>query len=98
MIPYNVPPGGTVYIDRIEIFPSQSPVYSKSQLGGSYLDNFQALDSQTGPLDFTFFTTDPITNEFLFINTLYATSNGRTFGTNDSGWQRAGRLADQRNQ
>lgn len=79
-------------IDRIEVFPTLQPVYV-NELIGSYIDNFQAVDSQTGPLDTSLFTTDPITNEFLFINSLYITSVGRTFQTNDTagsepdGWQ-----------
>lgn len=91
ILPANVPPGETVYIDRIEIFPDENPVYA-NQLGASYLDNFQAVDSQTGAIDVSLLSTDPITNQFKFINTLYATTQGITVSTNDvageepSGW------------
>lgn len=91
VIPYNIAPGQTVYLDRIEIYPSQQPVYA-NQLGVSYIDNFQQLDSQTGALDTSLYSSDPLTNQFKFINTLYMTTKGLTLSTNDvagsepSGW------------
>lgn len=90
--PVNLVPLGNVYVDRIEIYPANEPTYG-SQLIGSYLDNFQAVDAQTGPIDISFFTPNPITNHFRFLSSLYITSIDRTFSTTDnassepSGWQ-----------
>ncbi len=85
VFPVNLPASGTFYVDRIEIFPTEDPIYS-SQLSASYIGNPQAVDSQTGVLDVSFLTNEPITNEFVFANanSLYITTDSHLFSTQDS--------------
>lgn len=91
VFPANLPAGGSFFIDRIEIFPTEDPIYS-SQLSASYIQNPQAVDSQTGALDVSLYTTDPLTNCWEFLNVLYMQTASRTFSSQDtagsepSGW------------
>lgn len=72
--------GGHVFIDRIEIYPAVQPVY-QAQLAGSYIENYQAVDAQTGTLDTLEFTYENQTNAFRFLQSLYITTESHTFTT-----------------
>ena len=70
--------GAVIYVDRIEVYPNDQPVYS-SQLAASYVQNPEAVDSVTGIIDLSEKTTDPITNCFRFLDSTYVTTASRTF-------------------
>lgn len=78
LYPLDVNAGGTVFIDRIEPYPTLTPVYS-SQIAFSYEANPQSVDSQTGIVDIALLTNDPITNEYLFIDSFYVTVRNHTY-------------------
>lgn len=88
--PMNIVNGATLYIDRIEVFPTSQPVYT-NQVAVSYAGNLEAVDSVTGILDISNYTTDPIRNILRFVDTVEIWTDDRTFATTDgtgepSGW------------
>lgn len=91
IVTQNVPAGGIIYVDRIEVYPAVQPVYSH-QLIGSYIENYQAVDAQTGVLDTSEFSYEAQTNAFRFLQSLYITTENHTFTTSTdptnepSGW------------
>jgi hypothetical protein len=99
LYPNNLPGNATLFVDRIEIFPTESPIYA-SQLSASYLLNNgvlgdpQCVDSVTGIIDASLFTTRPLTDQFVFPNnnSLYFATEDRLFqtqvtaGSEPSGW------------
>lgn len=99
LYPVDLPAGGTWFIDRIEMFPTSSPIYS-TQLNVSYLLNNGVLgdprcvDSRTGIVDASLFTTRPLNDAFVFPNnnSLYFGTDERLFqtqvsaGNEPSGW------------
>ena len=91
LYPLNLPAGGTVYVDRIEIYPAINPVWG-TQLIGSYIENYQAVDAQSGPIDTSEYTYELQTNAFRFLPNLYITTDSHTFSTSvsegePSSWQ-----------
>lgn len=99
LYPLNLPGNATLFVDRIEIFPTSSPIYS-TQLSASYLLNNgvlgdpQSVDSVTGIIDASLFTTRPLKDVFVFPNnnSLYFGTDERLFqtqvaaGSEPSGW------------
>ena len=43
----NLPNGADIELDRLEVFPTEAPVFS-TRLRASYVDNFEAFDNVTG--------------------------------------------------
>ena len=91
VFPFSLPSAGTVYIERVEVFPAVQPVY-QNQIIGSYIQDYQSVDAQTGPIGVQLDAQDYLTNEFRFLDRLYMTSTRRTFytsttaGSEPSGW------------
>lgn len=78
--PLNLTAGADVEIDRIEIFPTQQPVYT-GQVIGSYFENSEAVDNETGPVSIAQWTSEPATNHFYlkFTKNYYITTATQTF-------------------
>jgi hypothetical protein len=74
--------GSGVVIDRIEVFPTDTPAYG-SQLAVSYAGNPEAIDSVTGILDVSEFTSQPITDHYRFGDELYIKTLSHTFSVQD---------------
>jgi hypothetical protein len=99
LYPVNLPGNATLFVDRIEPFPTESPIYS-TQLSASYLLNNgvlgdpQCVDAITGRIDASLFTTRPLKDQFVFPNnnSLYFATEERMFqtqvaaGSEPSGW------------
>lgn len=80
----NLPIGGDVQIDRIEVFPTEQPVLS-TQLTASYANNLEAFDVVTGVIDMAVQNQQPITNAFTLFDNLYALKSNSLFETQDNG-------------
>jgi hypothetical protein len=79
--------GANVLIDRIEVFPTNQPVYA-TQCNASYAQNFEAIDSITGIIDTSNFTAEAQTDIYVFLELLYIKTATKTFalnGANQSG-------------
>jgi hypothetical protein len=81
-----------IEIERIDVFPTEEPIYT-TQLAASYVENYEAIDGVTGKIDTSAFTSQPQTNAFEWLDTLYIATTGRTFQTRDNattepaGWE-----------
>lgn len=69
--------GQNCVVDRIEVFPTEQPVYT-GQIAVSYLEDPESIDSQTGVLDISSFTSAPATNIFKFLDVFYMATISRT--------------------
>lgn len=79
----NIPNNTNIEIDRIEPFPTNTPVLT-NQLRGSYEGNFEAFDGVTGNLGATQ-NQQPIRNAFELFDNLYIVKTGSMFTTVDNG-------------
>lgn len=79
-----MPDGASITIDRIEPFPTASPVLS-TQLRASYFDNFEAFDQVTGNLGVGAQNQQPVTNAFSLFDNLYAVKTHSFYSTTDNG-------------
>ena len=82
--PLNLQINGDVEIKRIEIFPTNQPTYSTS-LGASYVDNYEAIDGVTGPIDFSEYNNQPVRAAFRLFDTLYICKSSSMSSTQDNG-------------
>ena len=76
--------GSTLVVDRIEVFPTQQPVYTL-QVAASYADNTEAIDGLTGAIDTSILSSQPETNHFIFLNKYFITTRSKTFSPIQSG-------------
>jgi hypothetical protein len=80
----NILNGGDVMIDRIEPYPTDSPIFS-TQLRASYFNNFEAFDQVTGNLGVAQQNQQPVTNAFELFDNLYVVKSGSFVSTRDNG-------------
>lgn len=87
-----VPNGAAVLVDRIEIFPTLTPYYER-QAAVSYAADYESIDSVTGIVDVSEYTSERIRNVNNFVeNELYLATLRHTFApsptdSEPSGWQ-----------
>ena len=80
----NFKAGAIVTIDRIEPFPTENPVLS-TQILGSYVNNFEAFDVNTGKVDASIQNQQPIKSAFTLFESLYAVKSSSLVETEDNG-------------
>ena len=80
----NLPDGGDVEIDRLEVFDPEQPVLS-TQLRGSYFDNFEAFDGVTGNLGVAVQNQQPVKTCFTLFDNLYIVRSRSLCSTTDNG-------------
>src|ERR1700722_18519994 len=80
----NIPNGGDVLIDRIEIYDLSQPVLS-GQLRASYEGNFEAFDDVTGNLGVNFQNQQPAVTAFTLYDNLYVVKTNYLISTSDNG-------------
>lgn len=89
--PYNFADAADLTVDRIELYPAQTPYY-KQQVAVSYADDFESIDAVTGVIDISQYTSEPLRNVTNFVeNELYISSSTHTFApspndTEPDGW------------
>lgn len=87
----NLVAGADVEVDRIEVFPTQTPTLSTVMLG-SYVNNPEAIDGVTGPLGLAGTNTQPAFGAFVMYDQMFILKNTSMFSTQDtpgaepSGW------------
>lgn len=74
---------GDIEIDRIEIFPTQTPI-DKTTVYASYVDNPEAFDSRTGQLQVNATNTQPVNGALELFDSLYLLKSSSMFVTDDS--------------
>jgi len=89
--PRSLAPTADVLIDRLEVFPTQQPVYT-TQIAASYIENYESVDAVTGKLDTSANTSEPLTDHYRFLDRYFVTTDNRTFSPiqtldEPSGWE-----------
>ena len=90
--PYNLADLYDLTVYRLEVFPTQQPVYTQ-QVAASYIENAEAIDGVTGAIDISVLTSEPIQDHYVFLNKYYIATKSHTFSPiqNSSGepdtWQ-----------
>lgn len=77
------PNGASLQVDRLEIFPTKSPVLG-TQLTASYRANFEAFDQVTGVVDTAQENPQPVYAGFTLFATLYAVKSHSLVLTQDN--------------
>lgn len=78
----NIGYGGDVLVDRIEIFPTATPLLS-TNIRISYADNFEAFDANTGNLGLAAHNTQPCYGAFEMHDQLYFLQSASMQSTQD---------------
>lgn len=76
--PIGLEVGASVLVDRIEVYPTEQPVY-KTQIAASYILDPEAIDAITGKLDASANVSEPLTNHYRFLDRYFLTTDNRTF-------------------
>lgn len=79
----NIPNGTSVEIDRIEIFPTQSPV-DATNIYSSYVDNPEGVDGVTGIMGLNINNPEPVNGAAVLYDLLYFLKQDSIFVTQDS--------------
>lgn len=73
---------GSATLQRIEVFPTQEPEYATQLIVSYGAENPEGIDSQTGPIDISDYTNEPIRNSYKFLDSLYIKTDSKTFESN----------------
>lgn len=76
----NHAPNSEVTVNQVQVYTDEEPAYA-SQLSASYIQDYESVDSITGAIDISEFSSDPVTNAWRFLNSLYICTKDRTFQT-----------------
>jgi len=88
--PWNMSDGANLVIDRIEVYPSNTPVY-QNQVAVSYAYDYESIDGVTGAISTQQYSREPINNITRFVeDELYIDTGIETFSPSPTDSEPAG--------